>query len=56
MNNPIFKLPRTFAELETTAYGYKVINTSSDAIKHMWLLGGGWIMVKLTSILKYKEE
>ena len=32
------------------------INTSSDAIKHMWLLGGGWIMVKLTSILKYKEE
>ena len=32
MNNPTFKLPGTFAELETTAYGYKVINTSSDAI------------------------
>lgn len=26
------KLPGTFAELETTAYGYKVTNTSSDAI------------------------
>jgi hypothetical protein len=32
MNNSTFTLPRTFAELETTAYGYKVINTSSDAI------------------------
>ena len=32
------------------------INTSSDAIKHMWILAGGWIMIKLTSILKYKEE
>lgn len=26
------QLPGTFAELETTAFGYKVVNTSSDAI------------------------
>ena len=32
MNNSTFTLPRTFAELKTTAYGYKVVNTSSDAI------------------------
>ena len=32
------------------------INTSSEAIKHMWILGGGWVMIKLTNILKYKQE
>jgi len=32
------------------------INTSSDAIKHMWIIAGGWIVIKLNSILKYKED
>ncbi len=33
-----------------------LINTSSDAIKHMWLLGGGWIVIKLSNYLKYKND
>ena len=32
------------------------INTSSEAIKHMWMIAGGWIVIKLNSIFKYKED
>lgn len=32
------------------------ISTSSEAIKHMWILAGGWVVMKLTNTLKYKED
>lgn len=32
------------------------MNTSSEAIKHMWMIAGGWIVIKLNSIFKYKED
>jgi hypothetical protein len=32
------------------------INTSSEAIKHMWMIAGGWMVIKLNSIFKYKED
>ena len=32
------------------------INTANDAIKHMWMMAGGWIVFKLNSIFKYKED
>ena len=33
-----------------------LITTSSEAIKHMWLFGGGWIVIKLNNYLKFKDD
>lgn len=32
------------------------INASSEALKYMWIIGGGWLVTKLTNTLKYKKD
>lgn len=32
------------------------ITTANEAIKHMWMIAGGWIVIKLNSIFKYKKD